>query len=105
MNSQMISCVKAMQLDDQFYARLHEVTDQMYHATMTNTVSITAEQLEHYGKNISDVLVQCKELMMHHQESNDPDPFDSGHWSWKVWATKVGDKYRITFRQVLDLTV
>ena len=99
----MISCVKAMQLDDQFYARLHEVTDQMYHATMTNTVSITAEQLEHYGKNISDVLVQCKELMMSHQELN--DPCEIGEWTWKVWATKVGDKYRITFRQVLDLTI
>ena len=99
----MISCVKSMQLDDQFFARLYEVTDQIFHATMVNTVTITAEQLEHYEQNISDVLVRCKELMMCHQGPNHPD--EPGQWTWKVWATKVGDKYRITFRQVLDLTI
>jgi len=85
---------------EEFLSKCYEISEKIS-TSNTRSVTITTCQLLFYGKTITDVMQMFKSFLTTMDGPTDAE--DYVPFTWKVYADKVGDKYRLKFSHQLVL--
>ena len=84
---------------EEFLTKCYELSDKI-HQTNLRSITITECQLAFYGKTVVEVMNMFKSYLTTLDGATHPDDIPL---TWKVYADKVGDKYRLKFSHQLVL--
>ena len=84
---------------EEFLTKCYELSDKI-HQTNLRAITITECQLAFYGKTVTEVMSMFKSYLTTLDGPTHPDDLPL---TWKVYADKVGDKYRLKFSHQLVL--
>ena len=84
---------------EEFLTKCFELSDKI-RQTNLQAITITECQLAFYSKTVTEVMTMFKSYL---QQLDGPTHSEDLPLTWKVYADKVGDKYRLKFSHQLVL--